>query len=62
MKLKKLLLTSKKKNDHFSKLMASAESAIQLMQERRTALISVCGYRQDRRSQFLDILMKLKRG
>lgn len=38
--VKEIVADIKKKIDHFSKLMASAESAIQLMQERRTALIS----------------------
>lgn len=38
--VKEIVADIKKKIDHFSKLMASAQSAIQLMQERRTALIS----------------------
>jgi len=38
--IKKIVVDIKKKIDHFSKLMGSAEKAIQLMQERRTALIS----------------------
>jgi type I restriction enzyme S subunit len=38
--IKEIVVAIKKKIDHFSKLMASAENAIQLMQERRTALIS----------------------
>lgn len=38
--IKEIAADIKKKIDHFSKLMASAENAIQLMQERRTALIS----------------------
>lgn len=38
--IKKIVVDIKKKIDHFSKLMGSAENAIQLMQERRTALIS----------------------
>ena len=38
--IKEIVAAIKKKIDHFSKLMASAENAIQLMQERRTALIS----------------------
>ncbi|MFW1810920.1 restriction endonuclease subunit S [Acinetobacter ursingii] len=38
--IKEIVADIKKKIDHFSKLMASAENAIQLMQERRTALIS----------------------
>lgn len=38
--IKEIVVDIKKKIDHFSKLMASAENAIQLMQERRIALIS----------------------
>ncbi|ESK55452.1 restriction endonuclease subunit S [Acinetobacter tjernbergiae] len=38
--IREIVADIKKKIDHFSKLMASAENAIQLMQERRTALIS----------------------
>ncbi len=38
--VKEIVADIKKKIDHFAKLMATAESAIQLMQERRTALIS----------------------
>ncbi len=38
--IKEIVADIKKKIDHFAKLMKSAESAIQLMQERRTALIS----------------------
>lgn len=38
--MREIVADIKKKIDHFSKLMASAENAIQLMQERRTALIS----------------------
>ncbi|TCB37501.1 restriction endonuclease subunit S [Acinetobacter sp. ANC 4910] len=38
--IKEIVAAIKKKINHFSKLMASAEHAIQLMQERRTALIS----------------------
>ncbi|MFV5642183.1 restriction endonuclease subunit S [Acinetobacter oleivorans] len=38
--IKEIVEAIKKKIDHFSKLIASAENAIQLMQERRTALIS----------------------
>lgn len=38
--IKEIVDDIKKKIDHFAKLMKSAENAIQLMQERRTALIS----------------------
>lgn len=38
--IKKIVVDIKKKIDHFSKLMGTAEKAIQHMQERRTALIS----------------------
>lgn len=38
--IREIVADIKKKIDHFSKLMTSAENAIQLMQERRTALIS----------------------
>ena len=38
--IKEIVADIKNKIEHFAKLMQSAENAIQLMQERRTALIS----------------------